>query len=428
MTKWKMSMNKIVVALVFLAGGNAAFALNAPDTPLVTGPNFQQTPAAQIMVTPTGGAQTTLGAALASGGGVTVPTTTLVKTTSPSTFSQVTAIDAIPIGSTTPSTVAATSIASSLGITDTSTAGISTTGANGYLITGNPVINLLANQASPILSPETQNIPDPGANYLPNPNVIGYARTLTSASVNTYASMRTDNLTITGTVATHWGEIETTINLLGTGTMSGELNDWKSLVQIPSGLTVVAGENAELLMSNAGTVSTSWAGLTINPQNGATGTIAKVYGVKVVPINANSTANSMAALTAFDCGAVTGAGIVAAGQDVCLFNEDQNAVITNSGHYGARPGSAQPVLTGCGTSPTLDSRAGDVTGTITEGTTATGCTLTFHVAYAFVAPHCTVTSPNGAQYTAYTPSETALVITNISSSGSQFTYSCFAGF
>lgn len=64
------------------------------------------------------------------GGSVTVPTTTLTKTTAPNTFSQVTAIDAIPIGSTTPSTVAATSLASSLGLVDTSTPAANVYGIN----------------------------------------------------------------------------------------------------------------------------------------------------------------------------------------------------------------------------------------------------------------------------------------------------------
>jgi hypothetical protein len=52
---------------------NVAIAANAPDTPLVTGPNFQQVPAGQIYVTPNGGSQTTLGAALANGGGGGTP-------------------------------------------------------------------------------------------------------------------------------------------------------------------------------------------------------------------------------------------------------------------------------------------------------------------------------------------------------------------
>src|SRR6185437_15422518 len=43
-----------------------AFAENVPDTPLVTGPGFQQIPAPLVLITPTGGSQTTLGAALAA--------------------------------------------------------------------------------------------------------------------------------------------------------------------------------------------------------------------------------------------------------------------------------------------------------------------------------------------------------------------------
>lgn len=53
-----------VAASLFCA---SAFAANAPDTPIVTGPSFQQVPASSILVTPTGGSQQTLAAALSSG-------------------------------------------------------------------------------------------------------------------------------------------------------------------------------------------------------------------------------------------------------------------------------------------------------------------------------------------------------------------------
>lgn len=125
MTKWKMSMNKIVAALVFLAWGNAALALQAPDTPLVTGPNFQQAPAAQILVTPTGGAQTTLGQALASSG-ITVPSAPLLSGNG-AALGPVTAIQNVPIGSTTPSTGAFTTGSTNAGFTDTSAVGIAAT-------------------------------------------------------------------------------------------------------------------------------------------------------------------------------------------------------------------------------------------------------------------------------------------------------------
>lgn len=78
------------------------------------------------------------------GGSVTVPTTTLTKTTAPNTFSQVTAIDGIPFGQVTPAPVAATTL-SATGTTTTAgindSAGINTTAASAYSISGTTVFN-----------------------------------------------------------------------------------------------------------------------------------------------------------------------------------------------------------------------------------------------------------------------------------------------
>jgi hypothetical protein len=80
-------------------------------------------------------------------------------------------------------------------------------------------------------------------------------------------------------------------------------------------------------------------------------------------------------------------------------------------------------LSGCGTGPSISTTATDTKGTITQGATATGCTLTFASAY-ITAPDCVVSSPNGAALTGYTPSTTALVITNASATGDKFSYVC----
>lgn len=88
-----------------------ALALNAPDTAVVTGPNFQQIPATQMMVTPSGGMQTTLGQALASSGGCTTNCT--IQTL------------------TVPTALNVTGTSNTAGINDT--AGINTTAAfNGW--------------------------------------------------------------------------------------------------------------------------------------------------------------------------------------------------------------------------------------------------------------------------------------------------------
>lgn len=58
-------MKRFIVAAMLLLSG-AAFAAQAPDSLVVTGPNNAQVPANNLLVTPTGGSQTTLSNALAN--------------------------------------------------------------------------------------------------------------------------------------------------------------------------------------------------------------------------------------------------------------------------------------------------------------------------------------------------------------------------
>lgn len=65
-------------------------------------------------------------------------------------------------------------------------------------------------------------------------------------------------------------------------------------------------------------------------------------------------------------------------------------------------------------------------GTVTMGTTATGCVITFNVAYV-AAPHCTVTwqaTPLVSQ--SYTVSNTAITLTQTATSGDLVNYICVA--
>lgn len=87
-------------------------------------------------------------------------------------------------------------------------------------------------------------------------------------------------------------------------------------------------------------------------------------------------------------------------------------------------------IAGAGTAPTitagtatLDAQASDLSGTVTEGTTQTGFTLTFGTTYTTV-PHCVVTSPSGVALTSYAVTATTLAVVNASASGDVFTYAC----
>lgn len=103
----------------------------------------------------------------------------------------------------------------------------------------------------------------------------------------------------------------------------------------------------------------------------------------------------------------------------------------NGADYSANAGKDHVAFTGSaptpsscgGGSPSLDATASDGGGTITEGSSASGCTLTFAHAYN-TAPHCTVSSPTGSALTSYTATASALTIVNGSASGDKFTYVC----
>lgn len=96
------------------------------------------------------------------------------------------------------------------------------------------------------------------------------------------------------------------------------------------------------------------------------------------------------------------------------------------------PAIQSPILSACGSgSPSLSGGSNASFGTVTEGTTATGCTLTWAIAGVasarFVAPTCIVSfRTSGVPQTAITAvSTTALTWTNTSASGAVFDYACF---
>lgn len=81
-----------------------------------------------------------------------------------------------------------------------------------------------------------------------------------------------------------------------------------------------------------------------------------------------------------------------------------------------------PALTSCGTTPAIVGT--DLAGTVTMGTTATGCVITFNSAKS-AAPHCVVTwiaTPLASQ--SYTTSTTAVTLTQTSTSNNVVKYIC----
>lgn len=91
-------------------------------------------------------------------------------------------------------------------------------------------------------------------------------------------------------------------------------------------------------------------------------------------------------------------------------------------------GGGTPVLSSCGTAPSLGANSTDQAGTMTFGASAGGCTLTFSAAKASV-PHCLVSTQAVSLVNAYTVAVTAttLTITQAASGGVLFDYFCPLG-
>jgi len=99
------------------------------------------------------------------------------------------------------------------------------------------------------------------------------------------------------------------------------------------------------------------------------------------------------------------------------------SIIGNATHLA--PSGTAPALTACGGgSPAIT--GSDVAGEVTMGTTATGCVITFNVAYV-AAPYCTVSwqaTPLASQ--SYTVSTTAITTVQTSTSSNKINYTCMA--
>lgn len=101
---------------------------------------------------------------------------------------------------------------------------------------------------------------------------------------------------------------------------------------------------------------------------------------------------------------------------------NNNNVLTADGFGHVTVGLAAPSISACGTSPSA-ARGTDVDGEVTEGTTATGCTITFANTYT-AAPQCTVSSQAALTRFAYTISTSAITIAHGSASSTKINWHC----
>lgn len=116
-----------------------------------------------------------------------------------------------------------------------------------------------------------------------------------------------------------------------------------------------------------------------------------------------------------------------------LIGEGLNALTTSTANeiniggllFYNNVSTAAPAVSACGSSPSIDSRANNKSGTITAGSgTVTSCTSTFAGGGYVTWNHCRVTSRSNISGFAYSISLTAIIITGASVTSDVFDYDC----
>lgn len=115
------------------------------------------------------------------------------------------------------------------------------------------------------------------------------------------------------------------------------------------------------------------------------------------------------------------AALLAASIAAFAANFSVDGILNVAGHVNT--GAVPPVLTSCGTTPSIT--GSDTAGIVTMGTSATGCVITFATAYTGT-PYCVVSwiaTPLASQ--SYVTANTAITTTQTSASNNKLQYVCF---
>lgn len=287
------------------------------------------------------------------------------------------------------------------GLSDSSTTGISTGG--GLTFSGGPTVQL----GGAINNIVTYNFPTTG--------FIRNRYFLDTVTANTNSSQIDEGYFL----QRQYG---------GTATLTGEINGFHAAFTDVAGITLNNSmENFEAsdFYVTAHNGVTSYLAL---HNFGSTGSSGVVNGFIAGLTNSNTTANSIVTWGAFDCQSMGGGGSLPQ-HNYCVNNQDPLQLIMTKGHLQFFA-QFQPTLSGCGTSPSMDGYSSNSQGVVTEGTGATGCTITWATFDPWsigLNPHCDVTSPNGSALISYTPTTATMTIVNLTGSPSpaKYKWSCF---
>jgi hypothetical protein len=351
---WKMTKRLLNITALLALIPSLALAANAPDTPLVTGPIFQQLPAAQIYVTPTGGAQTTLGNALAASG-ASIPTAAILGG-SGGILQPVTLGTNLSLAGSTLNATGGASPGGTTGQVQTNN-GSGGLGALPIVGTGSVVLSASPTIATPTMTgtTTTAGITDSGGITTTTLGTTGRASTVgindTSASggasvgggvgitttgdlssnqtIANWATATADHksqalattLGATGTATHVWENFDPSVTL--TGATTGEINVMHPILAVTSSGSMVNGEALESAFNIAGTTTGSiqnYLALGIN-----SGTMATALGYQTNLTNTGS----ITTLEQFHCSGVTGN---APTNDYCFRNDDASGTIMSLGH------------------------------------------------------------------------------------------------
>lgn len=172
------------------------------------------------------------------------------------------------------------------------------------------------------------------------------------------------------------------------------------------GGTFWVGSTATSTLVGDSATSTLISSLKVKKTSGTAFTIDDQFGTNIVNV---STGSTTAGYDLIELWSATSTGP--------LFAIDQYGHVTAS--------STTPVISSCGTAPTITTDSSDFAGTITTGATAGGCTLTFGTAHT-TGTHCVISNQSMSVINAmtYTESVTGFVVTETGLGGGKLDYIC----
>lgn len=232
-----------------------------------------------------------------------------------------------------------------------------------------------------------------GANY-----ITGAIFTVTTASPLGGAATINRGDTLALTCATC-----NTSSLAGSG-VTGMMTAWSGANTLSATGTVMGGW---MIATNTNATSTFNGNVVVASTSANTFKVNDGFGTNILNVNTSSTTSGYNLL---DLRSSTSTGT--------LFGVDQ------FGHVFAS--STTPVLSTCGTSPSITTDSSDFSGTITVGSVAaTGCTLTFGTLHVN-APHCVITNQSMSVVNAmtYTEGTTGFTVSMTGLTGDKLDYIC----